>query len=154
MHAYVCVRKWASLRLAKDCLMFMMNQESIWWEAIQMNMVAFTVRNLLIHCSDGVYIICLEEESACVLTRDRSFLLKRCSCAESRACAGCTICICNTFLSWEVTLAMMVLRLVSCLLPCMPQFFLGHFQWVEMDLLHEQMMLLLWSTISPRIPYP
>ena len=31
MHAYVCVPKWASLRMAEDCIlyMFVMNQESL-----------------------------------------------------------------------------------------------------------------------------
>ena len=48
MHVYMCVLKWASFRMAEDYIMFMMNQESICFKAIQMNMVAFMERNLLI----------------------------------------------------------------------------------------------------------
>ena len=98
MHAYMCVLKWASLRMAEDCICLWWTRKVFAEKLYKWIWLPSWCATFLMYCSIAeVYSVCTEEGSACVLTRDCSFSLKRCSCAGSRACAGCTICICRSF---------------------------------------------------------
>ena len=103
VHACVCVCQSGQIEDGWRLHMLMMYQESIWWEVIQMNMVAFVVRNLPNTLLNSWSIVCThtEEElkSACVPTRGHSISLRSAAatCVGSRAGAGCTICTCRPF---------------------------------------------------------
>ena len=103
VHACAFVRAWSGqsirVRMAEECTcLWWTTWASCWWESRQMIMVAIMVCNLpaaqYLKCNLYIH---TEEEGACVLTRDRYVSLKRLSCAGSRVCVDCTVCIRKPF---------------------------------------------------------